>query len=151
VVGSRLTRFSSMLQNILETFVQTRQTEGEDSTSTHFNPHGKGRPVLHASPTRVGPDLLYCVPNHAFITSTKPTAPSLLSDSKKRCDAGIRSPLLWAANAALWLVSRDCEAVNATPSASPRLQLCLPSISSSRLSYQKLETVNLLVSLSKSL
>jgi hypothetical protein len=51
-----------MLQNILETFVQTRQTGGENGTSTHFvNPRGKGRPVLHASPTRVGPEISYAV------------------------------------------------------------------------------------------
>ncbi|KAL3488610.1 hypothetical protein BJX62DRAFT_211339 [Aspergillus germanicus] len=59
-----LTRLSSMRQNILETFMQTRQTDG-DATSTRTR--GKGRPVLHTSPTRVVP---YCVPNDAFITST---------------------------------------------------------------------------------
>jgi hypothetical protein len=78
-MGSCLTRLSSKLKNILEIIVQTRQTDGELArTSTHrLNPRDKERPVpLRQPDSSWASDLLYCVPHHAFMTSTEPTAPS---------------------------------------------------------------------------
>jgi hypothetical protein len=70
-------------------------------TSTHFvNPRGKGRPVLHASPTRVEPEISYtvypsCLHNKHKAYITIPYWLILLADSEERRDADTRAaPLL---------------------------------------------------------
>jgi hypothetical protein len=136
-MGSFLTRFSSMLQNILESFVQTCQTKEEDGTFTHFLAE---RDDPFSTPARLEfgqRTLLLCTRSCVYNKhKARSTIPYCLTQ-KINAMPTPALPLFWAAIAGLWLVTRDCEAVNASASASPRLQLYLPSISSSGLSYKK--------------